>query len=142
MTPQKNKILNFLKTNNLMVLSTMNKNNTPQSALVAFAETENLELIFGTFATTRKYQNLKHNNHVSLVIGTDETTNLTLQYEGIASEVTGKDLEQCQNHQLQKNPTSQKYASHKDQRYFKINPLWIRYSDLSKNPEEIFEIKF
>jgi len=142
MTPQKNKILNFLKTNNLMVLSTMNKNNTPQSALVAFAETENLELIFGTFATTRKYQNLKHNNHVSLVIGTDETTNLTLQYEGIASEVTGNEFEQCKNIQLKKNPTSKKYASHKDQRYFKITPCWIRYSDLSKNPEEILELQF
>src|SRR3989338_1815384 len=142
MTPQKNKILNFLKTNNLMVLSTMNKNNTPQSALVAFAETENLELIFGTFATTRKYQNLKHNNHVSLVIGTDETTNLTLQYEGIASEVTGNEFEQCKNIQLKKNPTSKKYASHKDQRYFKITTCWIRYSDLSKNPEETLELQF
>ena len=142
MTTQNNKIVNFLKSNNLMVLSTITSNNQSQSALVAFAETKNLELIFGTFSNTRKYKNLKNNSQVSIVIGTDETTNLALQYEGIASEVTGKDLEQCQNHQLQKNPTSQKYASHKDQRYFKINPLWIRYSDLSKNPEEIFEIKF
>ena len=142
MTSQKNKILNFLKTNNLMVLSTISKNNTSQSALVAFAETEHLELIFGTFSTTRKYTNLKHNTRVSIVIGTDETTNLTLQYEGIASEVTGNEFEQCKNIQLKKNPTSKKYASHKDQRYFKITPCWIRYSDLSKNPEEILELQF
>lgn len=143
MTPQKTKILNFLKQNNVMVLSTITPNNKPQSALVAFAETENLELIFGTFSTTRKYANLKQNPHISIVIGLDETTNTTLQYEGIATEASSKTATQAwQAIQLQKNPASKKYADHKDQRYFKITPKWIRYSNFSKDPEEIVEINF
>ncbi len=81
MNNQKIKILNLLKQHNLMVLSTINKNNKPQSALVAFAENPSLELIFGTFSTTRKYTNLKHNLHISAVVGLDETSNTTLQYE-------------------------------------------------------------
>ncbi len=142
MTPPKNKILNFLSTNHLMVLSTMNKKNNPQSALVAFAETEHLELIFGTFSTTRKYTNLKQNQNVSIVIGTDETTNITLQYEGIATEASSaKETKAWQAIQLKKNHASKKYADHKDQRYFKITPIWIRYSDFSKDPEEIFELQ-
>jgi pyridoxine/pyridoxamine 5'-phosphate oxidase len=139
---QKQKILDFIKSKKLAVISTINSGEKPQSAVVAFSETKNLEIIFGTFSTTRKYKNLQENKNVSIVIGWDEAENITVQYEGTAEEVKGKELETCREIQLKKNPSSRKYAYEKEQRYFKIKPTWIRYSDFSKEPEEIFNIVF
>ncbi len=140
---QQEKIQTLLKSNTLMVLSTTNSRNQSQSALVAFTQTENFEIIFGTFCTTRKYANLKCNPSVSIVIGLDERLNKTIQIEGTAQEAaTLLQAKEWQSLQLKKNPASKKYASHQHQRYFKITPAWMRYSDFSKTTEEIFEVHF
>jgi hypothetical protein len=56
----KKKILDFLGENKLTVISTVDsQNNKPEAAVVAFAEKENLELIFGTSNTSRKYKNIQ-----------------------------------------------------------------------------------
>ena len=141
-TKNKKKVLEFIKNKNLGVLSTINKFGNPESAVVAFSETEDLQIIFGTFNTTRKYSNLQLNQTISFVIGWDEGENVTVQYEGIVREVTDLEFQECRDIQLKKNPSSKTYAFEKQQRYFKITPIWIRYSDLSKEPEEIFEISF
>ncbi len=62
-------------------MSTINKEEKSESAVVAIAETEDLELIFGTFFTTRKYANLKLNPHVSVVIGWDDGEKITSELE-------------------------------------------------------------
>ncbi len=137
---KKKKILEFIESKHLAVLSTINKNNQPESAVVAFAQTKNLEIIFGTSHTTRKFQNLKINKKVSLVIGWDNKENITVQYEGLAREVKDQEFEVCREIQINKNQESKKYAFAPDQTYFKITPVWIRYSDINK--ENIFEIEF
>ena len=142
MEKNKQKILDFIKKKNLMVLSTTNSKGNSESAVIAFSETEKLELIFGTFNNTRKYKNLLSNQNVSVVIGWDEKENITLQYEGISKEVKDKEFQECRDIQLKKNPNSKAYAFEKEQRYFKIVPKWIRYSDLSKEKEDIIEINF
>jgi uncharacterized pyridoxamine 5'-phosphate oxidase family protein len=136
----KEKVLRFMRGQLMGVVATINSNaNKPESATVAFSETENLEIIFGTFNTTRKYRNLKNNANVSFVITLD---NVTVQYEGIASGLSGKDLEDARNIHLAKNPGSHKYAFNPIQAFVKVSPSWLRYSDLSRDPEEIFEINF
>ncbi|MEK6936510.1 MAG: pyridoxamine 5'-phosphate oxidase family protein [Nanoarchaeota archaeon] len=136
------RVLEFIKRKRLAVISTINQIGTPESAVVAFAETSDLKLIFGTFNTTRKYQNLQNKRTVSFVIGCDEDEKITVQYEGFAREVKNSELEECIRIQLEKNPKSRKYAFEKEQRYFIITPKFIRYSDFSKKPEEIFELNF
>lgn len=108
--------------------------------MAAFAEKESLELIFATFNTMRKYRNLQNNPHVSLVIGWDDKIGITIQYEGIVRELSGQELEECRELHVKKNPKSAKYVSREEQRYFLITPRWIRYSNYSKNPQEIFEL--
>lgn len=76
----KKQVLDFIKKHRLAVLSTVNSNNKPESAVLEFGETDDFEIIFDTFSSTRKYKNLKQNNNVSLVIGWDE--NITIQYGG------------------------------------------------------------
>ena len=135
---EKQTILNFIKNKKLTVISTINKNNKPESSVVAFSETNNLEIIFGTLNITRKYANLQNNKSVSLVIGWDEE-NITVQYEGYAIEAKHEEHDICRDIHLKKNPSSKKYAYDDKQRYFKITPKWVRYSNLSKG--DIFEIK-
>lgn len=139
MPGQKSKILEFIKTQTLGVVSTIgSKDGKPQSAVMAFSEADQLEVIFGTFRDTRKYENLKNNPNVSYVIGWGD---VTVQYEGIAEEALGDQFELCRNIHLAKNPESKKYAFDPRQRFFKVKPTWIRYSDFSFDPEQVFEIQ-
>ncbi len=102
----KKKILKeFLRKNKLAVLSTVSSGK-PQSAVLEFSETDDLEIVFDTLSTSRKYKNLKNDKNVSLVIGWDE--NVTVQYEGEANELSGAELEKCKNIYFEKNFTNSK----------------------------------
>ena len=48
----------FIKPHKLAVVSTLSKDNKPEAALVGFAVSEDLEIVFDTVKTSRKYQNL------------------------------------------------------------------------------------
>jgi general stress protein 26 len=67
-------IYDFIKQHDLAVISTLTKDNKPESALIGIAVSENLELIFDTIKTSRKYQNLINNPQVALVISWDNET--------------------------------------------------------------------
>lgn len=135
------KILNFLKRKELMVISTINENGSPESAVVGFSETPEFEIIFGTFNDTRKYRNLKVNKKVSVVFGWELEEKITVQYEGEAEELSGSEMERCRSLHIAKNPKREKHAFHEKERIFKIKPKWIRYSKL-EGEEEIFEVDF
>lgn len=135
----KKRIRDFIAKNNLAVISTINSQGKPESAVLEFGDTDELELIFDTDDTSRKYQNLKQNKNTSFVIGWDE--NITVQYEGEAIELEGDELEKYKQVYFKKNPEAQKWENEKGVTYFKVKPGWMRYSDLSKDPWEIFEIK-
>ncbi len=72
------------------------------------------------------------------VIGWDE--NITVQYEGEASELKGEKLNKYKEIYFKKNPRAKKWEGREGITYFKIIPKWIRYSDLNKDPWEVFEI--
>ena len=140
MEEKQGKILDFLKSQTICVVATIDaQNNKPESAVVAFSETKNLEIIFGTFIDTRKFKNLLNNPNIAFTIGWED---ITIQYEGIARLAEGAVEEDLRNIHLAKNPASKKYAFHENQKFFKITPKWIRYSDFSFDPEKIFEVTF
>ena len=131
-------ILDFIKKQKLAVISTISPKNIPQSAVLEFGETNDLEIIVDMFISSRKYKNLQTNPNVSLVIGWDE--NITVQYEGIAEELIGDKATYYKNVYWKKNPEAKRWESQEGITYFKITPKWIRYSDLRKHPWEIKEI--
>ncbi len=133
-------ISDFIKEHKIAVLSTVTHDFLPQSAVVGISETENLELIFGTANDSRKYQNLKNNPRVSLVIGWDQGK--TVQYEGEAVELTGEERDEAINIHLSKTSSAAKYLSKPQEAIFKIVPKWIRYSDVSTDPWDVKELKF
>lgn len=133
-------IFDFIRKHTLAVISTVNSLGYPESAVVEFSETKELEIIFDTFAAYRKYNNLQSNPWISLVIGWDN--DITVQYEGIAVELQGEELKRCVDVHITKLPKAKKFLDMDMIRYFKVTPKWIRYSDLSVNPWKIFEIDY
>lgn len=131
-------VRNLISQNKLAVLSTVTPDKTSESAVVEISASDNLELIFDTLPTFRKYKNLKSNQSVSVVIGWEPAT---IQYEGIALELDGQEIEGYKQIHFQKFPEAIKFEK-LGIRFFKIIPRWIRFTDVSKQPWEVFEIEF
>jgi pyridoxine/pyridoxamine 5'-phosphate oxidase len=135
------KVLEFADSQMLGVVASVNKNGQPEAALVAISETPNLDFIFGTANTSRKYKNIKNNPRVAVVLGYEVAEGITIQIEGLATEMVGDESSRCRDIHMKKNPRSVKYASRSDQRWFKIKPTWLRYTNLKEAQGE-FEINF
>lgn len=134
----KKDLYSFIHSKIHAVISTCDTSNQPEAALIGFGETENLEIIFGTYTTTRKYKNILENNKVALVIGWDDDS-CTVQYEGIASEINREVWDRYVNMYHEKVPRAKKFRDFPDQTYFKVKPMWIRFSDLSSDEEYVVE---
>jgi len=131
-------ICDLMSQSKLAVLSTVTPENTSESAVIQISARENLELIFDTLPTFRKYKNLRNNQNVSVVIGWEPTT---VQFEGIAVELSDEELEEYKQVHFTKFPEAVKFEK-MGIKFFKIIPKQIRYTDVHKKPWEVFEIKF
>ncbi len=135
------KIYEFIKGHDLAVLSTVTHDFLPESAVVGFSQKDDLELIFATSSKTRKYQNLLKNPRVAIVIGWDKGQ--TLQYEGEAVELKDEtERREAINIHLSKMPSAAKFLNDSEEAIFKVIPKWIKYTDLSKDPWDVIELKF
>jgi len=133
-------ILDFIKKNKLCVISTISSENKPESAVMVISQKDNLQLIFQTPNNYRKYINLKHNPRIAVVFGFDLEEFTTVQYEGIAEEAYGKEIDECRKIHVAKNPKSTDYAYLPQNKYFIVSPMWIRYWNFNTN--ERFELTF
>lgn len=130
----------FLSKHTLGVLSTISEANAPQSALVGIAVTSELEIVFDTVKTTRKYPNLTARPRCSFVIGW--AGEQTAQFEGEAQELHGSELKRCQEVYFRAWPDGPARLSWPGIVYFVVKPRWIRYSDFDMNPPLIQEFIF
>jgi hypothetical protein len=111
----------------LAVLSTVSPSNQSQSALMGVAVTPDFEIVFDTVKTSRKYANLRVNSRVSLVIGC--TSEITLQYEGVASDLSGDELAKYLPIYFAAFPDGPDRQSWPGMTYFVVRPKWLRYCD-------------
>jgi|SRR5208283_285124 len=130
----------FIAQSKLGVLSTLAGDGTPQSALVGFAVTPHLEIVFDTVKSSRKYPNLVARPQCSFVIGW--TGEQTVQYEGEAMEPHGAELQRCQEVYFRVWPDGPKRLAWPGIVYILVRPKWIRYSDFDQNPPLIQEFNF
>jgi hypothetical protein len=126
----------FLTRHRYGVVSSISRNGVPQSALVGVATTPDLEIIFDTVKTSRKYPNLIERSSCSFVVGSGEQT---VQFEGIAEELGGSELKRCQEVYFAAWPDGPARMSWPGMTYFVVRPRWIRYSDYDQSPPLIEE---
>ena len=133
-------LYNFISKNKYAVLSTVTKDNLPEAALVGIAVTTDLQIIFDTVSTSRKYQNLIANPSIAFVIGWDSEQ--TIQYEGIAKiPTTAEEIDKLLEIYFKVFPDGKERKENwKDIAYFRVDPKWIRYSDF--NSQKIEELLF
>ena len=136
------RIIDFMKLHRLAVISTIDtERNRPEAACIAFAEKDNLDLIFGTLNTSRKYKNLQANLNVSFVIGWSDELG-TVQYEGVAQELSGEEALEHGKVMADKNESARAFLTKEGQRYFLVKPAWVRLVDKSRVPQEVVEVTF
>lgn len=131
----------FLRNERIAVIATVSPQGKAQSALIGVAATEDLELVFDTLNTSRKYKNLKHNPNASLVIGCTES-GLTLQYEGVARELEGDELEKYRQVYFARWPDGPSRLKWEGITYFAVKPTWIRYCNYAVEPPVLSEFEF
>jgi general stress protein 26 len=131
-------IHDYLERHDLAVLATASPSGSPEAALMGIAANEDLDLIFDTLTTTRKYARLKANPRVALVIGLESET--TLQLEGEAEELDGEALAAAKEIYFRKWPDGREREAWPNITYFKVRPRWIRHSDFSRPPPRIVEL--
>ena len=122
------------------VISSTSSNGTPQSALVGIAVTQDLEIIFDTEKSSRKYPNLIERPTCSFVVGWGGEQ--TVQFEGIAIEPEGTELERVQEAYFAVWPDGPARILWPNIAYFVVQPRWIRFSDFDQIPPLIVEMSF
>ncbi len=133
-------VLRFLEGEKLAVLATASEDGKPEAALMGFVVTPQLEIIFDTVRSFRKYPNLKKNPRVAWVIGC--SSEISVQYEGIAVELEGAELEKYKTIYAKKYPDSTGRDKWPDLTYFLVRPKWVRYGDYTPDTRRIEEQAF
>ncbi len=121
-------------------LASVSASGAPQSALIGIAVTEDLEIVFDTLRSSRKYQNLTENPSCSLVIGW--TGQQTVQYEGLATQPQGDELTSYLGIYFATWPDGPERLTWPGITHFVVRPRWIRYSDYAQSPPLIEETAF
>lgn len=136
----KSDLYTFMTRSKLGVLGTVSRDGSPQSALVGIAITPEMEIVFDTVKTSRKYPNLIAMPACSFLVGWEGEQ--TIQFEGLAEELTSRDLELYQQIYFKTWPECRAHLSWPDIVYFAAKPIWVRYSDFDQNPPLICEFRF
>jgi len=130
-------LLTFLHKHRLGVVATVAPNGEPESAVVGIAISDELEVIFDTIDTTRKSQNLRKFPRIAVVIGWD--AEITVQLEGVADEPKGAELDRVKEIYFGVYPDGRDRQNWPGMTYFRVRPVWARYSDFNTNPRTIVE---
>jgi hypothetical protein len=136
----KSDLFEFIASRKLGVVSSLSSFGIVQSALVGIAVTQDLEIIFDTVKSSRKYSNLINHPECSFVVGW--TGEQTLQFEGTATELHGAELERFQKTYFGAWPDGPSRIAWPGIVYFVVRPSWIRYSDFDANPPHVQEFRF
>jgi hypothetical protein len=133
-------LLAFLRRHRLAVQASVSGAPAAQAAVVGYAVTDRFEVVFDTLASSRKAQNLRLNDRIALVIGgTHDGDEQTVQYEGIADEPSGAELEVLKQAYYAVWPDGPSRLAWPGLIYVRVRPTWIRYSNFGANPPDIVE---
>jgi hypothetical protein len=133
-------LLEFMRQHRLAVQASVSTASAPQAAVIGYAVTERFEIVFDTLDASRKGQNLRRNNRIALVIGgLVDGEERTVQYEGIADEPSGAELDRLKQVYYAAWPDGPDRLSWPGLTYVRVRPTWIRFSNFNANPPQIIE---
>ena len=133
----RDELLSFLRRHRLCIQSSVASSGAPQSAVVGFAVSDRLEIVFDTIGTSRKAANLRHDARVAIVVGWDDEQ--TVQLEGTADEPSGEDLARLKAVYFRAYPDGVERQGWKDITYVRVTPTWARYSDFRAGRQVVVE---
>lgn len=136
----KEELFTFIQARKLGVLGYISQQGVPRAALVGIAVTPELEIVFDTVSSSRKFNDLRANPAASFVIGWEGEA--TVQLEGQAFQPTGVELSRYQQVYFAAWPECREHLSWPGIAYFVVQPQWIRFSDYDQRPPLIEEFKF
>lgn len=133
-------IYEVIRKHRLAVLATTSADGQPEAAVVGIAVTPDLEIVFDTVRSSRKYGNLVAQPKVAVVIGMKNE--ITTQYEGEAFELRGPEDDGYREAYYAVFPEGRdRAATWEGLVHFVIRPKWIRYSNYNE-PVVIEEMRF
>lgn len=130
----------FLSQHRYGVLSSIGVEGPPQSALVGIAVTPELEIVFDTVTSSRKYPNLRARPACSFVVGWQGEQ--TVQFEGVASVPAEPELTRYREAYFRVWPDGPARLAWPGLVHFVVRPVWVRYSDFDQSPPQIVEFEF
>lgn len=133
-------LLAFMRSHHWAVQASVSPGGEAQAALVGFAVTDDLQVLFETLDTTRKIRNLRRNPRIALVVGGwGEGGERTVQYEGTADEPQGEELERLKEIYFRRFPGGWSRKAWPGWVYVRVRPIWIRYSNFTRKVPAIVE---
>lgn len=142
----RHELVRFLRQVPLLTVASISPEGAPQAALLGVAVGDDLEIVFDTLDTTRKFRNLRRDPRIALVFGKaggytfGKHDERTLQYEGIVEIPAGEDLKRAQALYFGTFPEGRDHLAWPHITYVRARPTWIRYSDYNVNPPAIGEL--
>ena len=135
-------LLQFMRQYRTATEATASASGGVQAAVVGIAVTDRFEIVFDTIASSRKAQNLRRNPKMAFVIGgLADGDERTVQYEGVADEPAGEDLERLKRIYYAVYPDGPSRLSWPGLIYVRVRPVWIRFSDFTADPPMIVEFR-
>jgi hypothetical protein len=134
-------VFEFVRLQRLAVEATVSSTGAPQAAMIGIGVSERLELVFDTLGSTRKAVNFRRDPRMAFVIGGfDPKDPRSVQFEGIADEPTGAELERVKAIYFAAYPDGPTRASWPGITYVRVRPTWLRFSDYRSDPPLIVEL--
>jgi PPOX class probable F420-dependent enzyme len=128
----RDELLVFLRRYRIAVEATAGRDGTPQAAVVGIAVSDELELVFDTLTSTRKYANLRANPRVALVVGWDDEA--TAQVDGVAHFPEGEALERARACYFSVYPDGRDRLAWEGITHVVVRPERVRFSDFKQTP--------
>jgi hypothetical protein len=133
-------LLAFLRQHRVAVQASVSDAGGAQAAVVGIAVTDRFEIVFDTLSSSRKAQNLRRNPKLAFVIGgLIEGDERTAQYEGVADEPSGDELERLKQAYYKVYTDGPSRLTWPGLIYVRVRPTWVRYSDYTVDPPQIVE---
>jgi PPOX class probable F420-dependent enzyme len=134
----RSELVEFLRRHRLAVQASTAADGGPQAAVVGFGVSDELEIVFDTLESTRKYRNLRRDPRIALVVGWD--AGACAQIEGVAEFPVGDELSRLRECYFVAYPDGRERLAWPGITHVVVRPTWVRFSDFTIDPPRIVEM--